>query len=144
MVVLGRAGTPVLHWGAGIEPALQDQHRGHLIDDFTPAADGHVGLSKQSIGLGGGEALIPQVYGQLETPPKLFGELAHLVGLRALRATQSKWKANDDFHHLVVADNLFQLLEIEPFVLPSDGFEPLGRDPEGIGDGYADSLGAYV
>ena len=89
MVVLGRAGTPVLHWRAGIEPALQDQHRCHLIDDFAPAANGHVGFTQQTIGLGGCEALIPQVYGQLETPAKLFGELAHLVGLRALSTTQS-------------------------------------------------------
>jgi len=144
MVVLGRAGTPVLYRGAGIEPALQNQHRRHLIDDFAPAADGHVGLTQQTIGLGGGKALIPQVYRQLQTPAKVFGELAHLVGLRALVTTQSKWKAHDDLCHLIVADDFFQLLEVEPFILPSDSFEPLCRDPEGIGDSNANSPGTYV
>jgi len=45
----------------GIHPALQDEHRCHLIHDLHAAFDRHVSLAQQAVGLGRTEALVPEM-----------------------------------------------------------------------------------
>ncbi len=48
----------------GVEPALQNEHSGDLIDDIFSVARSATGGVEMAMGLGGAEAFIPQVDGK--------------------------------------------------------------------------------
>lgn len=127
-----------------VHPALQDQHRGHLVDDLAAPLDGHIGFAQQTVGLGGAQALVPEVDGQLEALAQFFREALHLFGLDPLGSAHAEGIAHDDFSDLVFADHLFQLGEIEALVLPVEGLNTLSGDAQQVRDGQADSLRANV
>src|SRR5579862_2615905 len=95
-----------------IHPALQNQHRGHLVYDLAAALDGHFSFAKQAIGLGRAEALVPEMDWQLEALPELFGEALHLLGLNAFGSAHSQGVADDHLDDFVFANHIFQLREV--------------------------------
>src|SRR5215213_1699563 len=54
-------------WGlARIEPALEDELGGHLIDDLAPLRARHVRLQQRARRRHGGQPLVPELHGQPE------------------------------------------------------------------------------
>src|SRR5829696_156572 len=43
---------------AGVEPALEDDGGGHLVDDLAPGGTAHAALAQRRLGGHGGEALV--------------------------------------------------------------------------------------
>jgi predicted PurR-regulated permease PerM len=60
--------------------------------------------------------------------------------LSSLGAAHAQRQTYHDFYDRIVGDNLSQALEIQAFILAMDGFEALGRDAKGIGNGNANAL----
>jgi hypothetical protein len=89
--------------GAGFEEGLQDEHRGDLVDDVF-AADAfrvwRAGVAEgveMAVGFGGGEALVPEVDGELELIAEGLGEGLRAGGLGALVAGHVEGVADDCF-----------------------------------------------
>ena len=124
----------------GVHPALQNQDCSHLIDDLPTARNRHFSFAQQAVGLGRAEAFVPEVHRHGEALAQLFCEALHLLGLDALGPAHPQRVAHDDLGHLVFADHLFQLGEIQALVLPVKGFESLRSNAEWVRDGKADPL----
>jgi hypothetical protein len=123
-----------------VHPALQNQDCGHLIDDLPPACNRHFSFAQQAVGLGRTQAFVPEVNRQGKMLTQLFCEALHFFGLDAFGPTHPQRVAHDDLGHLIFADHLFQLGEIQALVLPLDGFESLRSDTKGVRYGKADSF----
>ena len=82
--VLGRSSRGVLRAGAEaavVEPGLQHDRRGHLVDNPSPGAGLHVQGHQVPVGGDGGEALVPHLHRQ----PGGRGQLIRLVQRRRRR-----------------------------------------------------------
>src|SRR5581483_2939190 len=67
----------------GVEIALQDQNSGDLVDHGPVLGAGAAGGVEMAVGFGGGEALVPKVYGQSEGLAQGFGKGMGFGGLGA-------------------------------------------------------------
>lgn len=128
----------------GFHPSLEDEDGGHAVDGFAALLDGEVGFAEETIGFGGGEALVPKVNGKVEALAKVVGEGVDFFGLNAFGTTHAERESNDDFFDVIFADDAVEELEIVFLVFAVEGFESLGGDAERIGDGDADAAGADV
>jgi hypothetical protein len=128
----------------GVEPVLQDEDGGHLVDDLAAALDGHIGLAQQAVGLGGGEALVPKMDREVKVTAQVFGENLHFVCAGAFGSAHAEGVADDDFAYGELVDNFGEGLKIGAFVAAVEGFDALRGDAEGVGDGKADAPGADV
>jgi hypothetical protein len=130
--------------GVGIHPVLQDQDGGHLVDDFATALDGHIGLPQQAVGLGGGEALVPKMDGEVEVTAQVFGEGLHFFCAGAFGSAHAEGVSDDDFGDAELVDNFGKSLKIGAFIAAVEGFDALGGDAERVGDGESDAARADV
>lgn len=148
----GRAIQKGLIWGSGatrlwskvlfaltLHPALQDQDGGHPIDGLAPLFDREVGFAKEAVSFGGGEALVPEMDGKFEVFAEILGKRLNLSGLDAFSPGHAERQADDDFFHVVVANDAMKKREIVFLVLAMQRIQALGSDSERIGDGYADA-----
>lgn len=126
--------------GLGVEPALQDEDGGDLVDEVTMLAAVMAGGVKGSVGLGGGEALIPEVDGKgngligswlggvrLHEGGQLRDEAVDALGLPAVTAGEQKGVADDDAGAAVAAG------EAQDGALVAARLDALERH-EGLGD----------
>lgn len=116
----------------GFHPSLEDEDGGHAVDGFAALLDGEVGFAEETIGFGGGEALVPKVNGKVEALAKVVGEGVDFFGLNAFGTTHAKRESNDDFFDVIFADDAVEELEIVFLVFAVEGFESLGGDAERI------------
>jgi len=66
-----------------VQKALQNQHGSDLIDDLAMAGEGASGGVEMAVGLGGGEAFVPEVDGEGEICTEGLREGLGLCRLRA-------------------------------------------------------------
>ena len=137
--------------GAGFEEGLEDEHGGDLVDDVFAADSfgvGGAGVAKcveMAVGLGGGEALVPEVDGEAEFGAEGFGEVLGAGGLGALVAGHVEGVADDGFGDGgVPAEDAGDGFEVVPEAGAVEGEEGLGGVAEFVGEGEADAPVAYV
>ena len=94
--------------------------------------------------MGRAEAFVPEVNGQREALAQFLREAPHFLRLDAFGPAHAQGIAHNDFRHVVAVDHLFQFAEIEPLVLPVDGFDSLGGYAKQVRDGQANPLGTDV
>ncbi len=76
--------------------------------------------------------------GQAKAAADFFREGLHLFGLAPFAPGHAQRQADHDLGYAVLADDLLQLRKIKAFILPVEGFQPLRRDAQRIGNGEAD------
>ncbi len=130
--------------GAGVEPGLKDEHGGDLIDDSIAADGGVADVVEMAMGLGGGEALVPEVHDEGELCAELFGEGLRLGGLRALVAGHVERVADDGFQHMVFAEDAGDGLHVRAAMGAVEREEGLRGEAERVGEGDADPAVADV
>ncbi len=130
--------------GASVEPGLQDEDSGDLVDDAFPAYSRVAGVVEMTMGLGGGKALVPQVDGEVELFADLFGEGLGLGGLRALIAGHIEGVSDDSLGDGVLAQDAGYGLHVGTAIGAVKGEEGLRGEAEGIGEGDTDAAVAYV
>ncbi len=118
-----------------IQPALQNQHRGDLVDDVFPVAHSTAGGLQMSMRFGRAQALIPQMHRQTEFFPQSIGKL--LGGLRARTAVarQMNRPAYDNRRAMVAPQQTPQRTQIISPIGMNDGQQRLRRQPQFVGDG---------
>jgi len=129
---------------APFHPSLQDEHGGHAVYGSAALFDGQVGFAQEAVGLGGRQPLVPEVNRQAELLAQFFREDPHLLRLGTFGSTHAQGQADHDFLDLVLANHLSELVEVVALIAALEGFEALGGDAEGVGDGDADAAGANV
>jgi hypothetical protein len=78
------------------------------------------------------------VDGQAKAAADFFREGLHFFGLDPFAPGHAERQADHDLGYAVLADDLLQMGKIKAFILPLEGFQPLRRDAQGIGNGEAD------
>jgi len=129
---------------SAFHPTLENQDGRHPVDRFGALFDGKFGCAKQAAGFSGGEALVPEMNGELEMLAQVLGEGLDFFGLCAFGSAHAQGKADDDFPHVILTDDAVQVSEVAALVLTLEGFEALGGDAERVGDGDADAAGTDV
>ncbi len=137
--------------GPGFEKGLQDEDGGDLVDDIFAADAFGVGRSgvaegvKVAVGLGGGEALVPEVDGEAELGAEGFGEGLGAGGLGALIAGHVEGVADDGLGDGgVLAEDAGDGLEVVLEAGAVEGEEGLSGVAEFVGEGEADAAVADV
>src|SRR5512132_1175220 len=118
--------------------ALENEDGGELVNGGGSFLDRNLAVAQDTVGLGGGESLIPQVNGQLELGAELLGKGGHLLRLRAGLTAHAQRETDDDLADVVVVNQAPECSEISFLVAATDGLESLGGDPKGVSDRGAD------
>src|SRR5581483_2126771 len=125
--------------GAAFHPSLEDQDGGHTVHGLPALFDGEIGLAEEAVGLGGGQAFVPEVDWEFEVPAEIFGEGLDLFCLDALRTAHAQGEADYDLLDVVLPDQAVEVGEIILLVSAMQGFQTLRGDAKWIGDGNSDS-----
>jgi hypothetical protein len=128
----------------GVDKALQNQHGSDLVDDFPVAGQGAPGGVQVAVGLGGSEALVPEVDREGEGLAERLGESVGSGGLGADVAGHIERIAEDDSGAAVFAQEAPQGFEVLLRVFADQGEDGLSGEAELIGDGDADAAGAEI
>jgi hypothetical protein len=123
---------------------VEDQHGGHLVHDGGAAADTHVGFAQEAVSLRRGEALVPEVNGELEVAMEFLGKNGGLFGLNALGAAHAKRKSDNKLGNFILINDALESGQVGALIFSANGSETLGGDAERIGDGESDGLGTDV
>ncbi len=138
MLVAGEAA------GAGVEPGLQDEDGGDLVDDALAADRRVAGIVEVAMRLGGGEALVPKMHGDTELRPEVIGEGLGLGSLRTLVAGHVERVADDGLGDVVLAEDAGDGLEVRAAAGAMEGEERLRGEAERVGERDADAAVANV
>lgn len=122
-----------------IEETLQNQHRSDLVDDFPMFREGASGGVQVPMGLGRGEALIPEVNGEREGLAEGLGKEVGFGGLRADIAGHIEGVADDDGGAAEFALQAAEGFEVLTHVFADKGENRLGGEAEFVGDSDADA-----
>ena len=125
--------------GAGLHPVSEDDDGGHLIDDVFAIALGVAGFVEDLVGGDGGEALVPEVDGEVGALAEFGGELLDFGGPGGDIAGEVEGVADDYFGDFVPAGEAGEVAEIFASGFAVEGEEGLGGVAEGVGEGYADA-----
>ena len=124
---------------------MQDQDRGHLVDDLAaPAARGVASRVQMAVGFGGRQALVPQMHGEAELGAQVLGELLRLGRLRALVAGHVQRIADHRLGYGVLAQDAGDGLHVGAVVRPVQRKERLRGVAQRVGDGDADAPVAHI
>jgi hypothetical protein len=128
----------------GVDKALQNQHGSHLVDDLPVAGQGASGGVQVAVGLGGSEALVPEVDGKGEGSAERLGESVGSGGLGADIAGHIEGIAKDDGGTAVFAQEAAEGFEVQLRIFADQGENGLSGEAELVGDGDADTAGAEI
>lgn len=81
----------------GVEPALQDEDGGDLVDDIFSVTRTATDGIEMAVGLGGAEAFVPKMHRELKFGAQGIGEFLRGEGARAAVAGEMNRPANDNF-----------------------------------------------
>ena len=151
----------------GIEPALENERGGELINDVTPAGGIATGCVQGGVGFRGGETLVPEVnfkggrgvcrcgigwigdgfHGCFVLRGKDYLELVDkgmdALCLAAVATGEMEWIADNDSHAAVAASEAQDGALIATGLRAFEGEQRL-RDPEHVGERDADAAGTDV
>jgi len=130
--------------GSGVHKGLQDEDGGHAIYRGGAFFDREFGFAEEAVGLDRGEALVPEMDGELELGAEVVGKFFDPDGLSRIGSGEAEGKADDDFGDIVIPDHLCELLEVSTLVAALEGVNALGGDAEQVGDGHADAAVADI
>ncbi len=102
------------------------------------------GVVEVAVGLGGGEALVPEMDGDGEPGAEVFGEGLGLGGLRTLVAGHVERVADDGLGDVVLAEDAGDGLEVRAAAGAMQREERLRGEAEGVGERDADAAVADV
>lgn len=119
----------------GIEPVLQDENGGDLVDDVFSVARATADGVEMAVSLGGTEAFIPQVNGELKFGAQCVGEFLRREGARAAVAGEMNRPANDNFRAGVAPQQTPQRTQVVARIGVDDGEERLGGQAELVRNG---------
>src|SRR5581483_9362742 len=123
----------------GVEIALQDQNSGDLVDHGPVLGAGAAGGVEMAVGFGGGEALVPKVYGQSEGLAQGFGKGMGFGGLGADVAGHVQGIAENNGRTAEFAQEAAEGFQVLLDVFAHQGKDRLGGQAELVGDSDADA-----
>src|ERR1700757_5240702 len=85
-----------------LHPSLQDQDGSHPVDGLTSLLNREIGLPQEPIGLGCGEALVPEMDRQLEVLAEIVGKRLNLLGSDAFGSRHPGGGTKPDFGDAVL------------------------------------------
>src|SRR5271166_2229259 len=129
---------------AELQIRLQDQHRGHLIDDFGPALNAHLRLSQHTVRLHRRQPLVEEMHRQLEPASQLVGEGPNLFRLNAFLAAHAQRESDDNLGHAMLPNQSPEVIEVGLLVAAAIGRQSLRRKPEPVAYGKANFPRAIV
>ena len=122
-----------------IQPALQDQHSGDLVDHIfsIPCASSH--CIQVTMRLGRAHAFIPQMYRQVEFFPQAVGKFFRRNRPRAAIARKVDRPSNHDPRTCIATQQSSDRPQIVARIGVDDGQQRLRRQPQFIGNSDTDS-----
>ncbi len=130
--------------GLGFEEGLEDEDGGDLVDDaFAPQGGVSAGV-EMAVGFGGGEALVPELDGEVEFGAEVFGEGLGLGRLRALVAGHMERIPDHDEGDGVLAQDAGDGFEVRASTGAMEREERLRGVAQGVGEGEADAAVAHI
>ena len=134
----GSRRTPLFH------PTLQNQYRRHFIHRLPAFLHREVSLAQQPVGLGRGEAFVPEMNRDAKVLAQFLSEDLHFVGLIPLRAAHAQRQPYHNLLHVILTDYALKMSEVMPLVLALERLQPLRGYPEWVRNRDSDAAGAYV
>ena len=128
----------------GIEPALQDEDGGDLVDDVLSVARASTDGIEMAVSLGGTETLIPEMDRQLEFGAQAVGKFLGRDGPGATIAGEMDRPSDDDFRAGVASQQATEGTQVIAGIGVDDGEQGLRGQPQFVGDGDADAPLAVV
>ena len=130
--------------GQTIQRALQDEHRGVLVDHFGALGAADVHADQFALDRRGRKPLVPQSDGQIGEGGKVAGKGAGRLRARSLAAVHVDGQAEHEAHRIAFGRERQQPRRVGLERLALDCLDA-GREPAvGIGNGNADGLGAEI
>ena len=123
----------------GIEPALQNEHGGDLVDDVFSIAQTASDGVEMTMGFGGAHALIPQMHRQIELRAQTVGKYFRRERPRTAIAGQMNRPSNDNFRTCVAPQQAAQGAQIIARIRMQDGEQGLCRQTKLIRNGHANA-----
>jgi hypothetical protein len=127
-----------------VHPSLKNEDRSHTVDGLATFFNRQVSFSEEAIGLGGREALIPQMNRELKVFSQVIRKRLNLLGLHTFGARHAKRQANDDLLDLVIADDPVQEREVILLVPAVQSFQALRSNAQGVRHRDADAACANI
>ena len=81
---------------------------------------------------------------ELELLAKVLGEELNFLRLCTFLTGHAKGQSDNDFLHVVFANQFVEVVEIVFAILSVQGIEPLRGDSERVGNGNSDTAGADI
>lgn len=128
----------------GVEPVLQDEYGGDLVNDFFPVAGATADGIEMAVGLGGTQPFIPEVHRQVKFSAKAVGKFLRREGARAAIAGEMDRPSNDNLRAGIATQQATERTQIAPRIGMNKGKQGLGGQAELVGDGDADALRTMV
>ncbi len=125
-------------------PILQDKDGSQLIDHGGTLLDRHIGFTQDAVGLDRGQPFVPEMNREVEVLFENRNKLAHLLRLPAFRPAHAQRQPYHQFHHTVLADDLFQRGQVGAFILAANGDQALSGKPERVRNRQTNGPGTNV
>lgn len=127
-----------------VEPGLEDEDGGNLIDQRLVLLAVVAGLVEDLMSLGAGQPFIPQMDGELGKLTELGGKGLILESSGADFAAHVQGIAHHDGYNFMAAAKAGNRTQILARTLAVEGHQGLSGPSKGIGKGNAYALGANV
>jgi hypothetical protein len=128
----------------GFQVAFQDEDGGYLIYYGAMFDSSATRGMEVTVGFGGGEALVPQVYWKAGFGAQHLREGLGFGGLGALISGHVEGIADHDLCAGVFADEALEGFEVLPAIAADKGEHGLGGETERVGNGDADATVSNV
>ncbi len=133
-------------WGEclRVKESLEDEDGSDLVNDCAVLGARAPSGMKVAMGLGGGEAFVPQVEGELSLLMHQAGKVLGLDGLGTQVAGHVERIADDDGAAVMATGEAREGAEVLASAGANEGEHGLCGEAESIGDGYTDAAIAHV
>jgi hypothetical protein len=123
----------------GVKEALQNEHRGDLVNHRAAISTLVAGRIQVTMSLGGGEPFVPQRDRNSGLALKILGQALRLEGLRADIARHVQRIAHHHLGAAIFPHDPGQGVHVLSPVLAHDGEDRLRRQPQFVGNRYSDA-----
>ena len=128
----------------GVQIGLEQDDGGEAVDGAAGLGEGAGGAAEDTVGLHGGEALVPELDREAGVAAEGSAPAADVDGLSALIAAEVAGEAEQPEADVVLAGEGGQGVQVSVAVLALQGGQTLGGEAQGIAEGEPNAALADV
>jgi hypothetical protein len=130
--------------GLGVEPTLQDERGGDLVDDISTLFPGNVGFDQSPFGGNGRQTLVMVNDGKVRNASQRFSERSSRCGSRTLRAVHVQGQTHDPPIDRALFCETYECFKVGFEVLSSKDRYRLSGEAQLVGNGETNRFGSHI